>query len=299
MIHFYYGADDLALGRQLRAVKAAFAAKHGAENISQIDTAEADADKILAELVNIGLFATQRLVVLRAVFSNKFLSDKLPEVLPRIPDETEVVIAETKPDKRLKLYKVLVKDYRAKEFSDSKDNVGFTLSEAATQAVKISRAGAEELVRFTNGDRWAIVSELEKLAGISELVTPEIVHRYVEPELEVSAFNLLENLLNGRKAEALAELGKLRIKEDANRFFGLLASQIFGLSAVVHAGKRAPSEIAKDISLHPYVVQKLAKTKATKADLKKYSKIISETDEKLKTAKTEAWTLVELALAKF
>jgi DNA polymerase-3 subunit delta len=299
VIYFYHGDDDLAVRRQVEAVKAAFAKKYGAENISQLNSENADA--VLAELVNIGLFSMERLVVLNGVFANKTLSEKLVEVLPRVHEKTEVIITEPKPDRRTKLYKVLVGEYKSKEFALGRDVAGFTAGEAARLGVEISRAGIDELVNFVDGDRWRIASELKKLGEVGEPVSPELVRRYVEPELKASAFNLLDDLLAGQREAALAELGKLRIKEDANRFFSLLASQIFALSAVVAGSRRSAGDIAKDIGVHPFVIQKLASSaqRISKADVKKYSMIISETDEKIKTSKADAWTLIELAIAKF
>jgi DNA polymerase-3 subunit delta len=299
MIYFYYGDDDLGVKRQVGAVKAAFAKKYGAENISQLNSE--NADEILAELVNIGLFSMERLVVLKGVFANKNLSEKLIEILPRVHEKTEVVIAEVKPDRRTKLYKVLVGEYKSKEFALGRDVTGFATGEAERLGVKISRAGIDELVNFVDGDRWRIVSELKKLGEVEDLVTPELVRQYVEPELKASAFNLLDDLLAGRREAALTELSKLRVKEDANRFFSLLASQIFALSAVVAGERKSAGDIARDIGVHPFIIQKLVNSthQISKADAKKYSQIISETDEKIKTSKTDAWTLIELAIAKF
>lgn len=299
MIHFYFGDDDLAIKRQVGAVRAAFAKKYGAENISQLGAD--DAEQVLTELVNIGLFSMERLVILSGVFANKNLCEKLIDVLPRIHEKTEVIIAETKPDKRTKLYKVLAGEYKSKEFALSRDIAKFAAGEAERLGVEISREGISELVNFVDGDQWRIVSELKKLAEIGEAVSPELVRRYVEPELKASAFNLLDDLLGGQREAALAELDKLRTKEDANRFFSLLASQVFALSAVVAGSRKSPNDIAKDIGVHPFIIQKLVSLahRISKADVKKYSQIISETDEKIKTSKTDAWTLIELAIAKF
>jgi DNA polymerase-3 subunit delta len=299
MIYFYFGDDDLGVKRQVETVKAAFATKYGAENISQLNSENADA--VLAELVNIGLFSMERLVVLKGVFANKNLSEKLIEILPRVHEKTEVIIAEAKPDRRTKLYKVLVGEYKSKEFALGRDVAGFAVGEAERLGVKISRAGIDELVNFVDGDRWRIVSELKKLGEVGELITPELVRQYVEPELKASAFNLLDDLLAERREAALAELGKLRVKEDANRFFSLLASQIFALSAVAAGERKSAGDIASDIGIHPYTIQKLVNSahQISKDDAKRYSQIISETDEKIKASKADAWTLIELAIAKF
>jgi DNA polymerase III delta subunit len=301
MIYFYYGEDDLSIRRQLDSIKSAFSEKHGSDNISQIDAEATPAEIILQQLVNISLLSTNRLIILRGAFANHTLREELPLILPRIDQLTELLIVEQKPDKRLRLYKTLLKDYQSKEFPLVRDKTEFVLREAERLAVKIDPSGVSQLIDYTAGDQWRIASELEKFNVIGQTVTKELVLRYVEPELSANAFDLLDNLLAGRTEQAAEQLDKLRLKEDANRFFALLASQVFALSAVVNARSNNPSEITKDIGVHPYVVQKLSTIakKLSPSDVKRYCTILSETDQKLKAAKIDAWTLVKLAILQF
>jgi DNA polymerase-3 subunit delta len=301
MIYFYYGEDELGIKRKVDVIKKTFAEKYGRENIAQINAAEAAAEPVLSELVNIGLFSMNRLVIMNNLFINKLLSEQIVDNLPRVHEQTDVVIIEPKPDKRLKLFKTLVKDYKAKQFALDQNVSGFVAREAEQLGAKIDRAGTNTLIDYTGGDRWRIVSELKKLAALDQLITVELISQYVEPELDASAFNLLDDLLAGKRQAALDELEKLRVKEDATKFFGLLASQVFALSAVVNAGSRSHGDIAKDIGVHPYAIQKLSSLakQISKDDVKKYSRIISETDEQIKSSKVEAWTLIRLAISKF
>lgn len=300
MIHFYYGEDDLSLKRQISLVTQSFSKKYGTENISQINTNNPNIEEILSSLINVGLFSEKRLVILREVFGNKILSEKLTEILTRIPNETEVIIVEPKPDKRTKLYKVLSKEYKIKEFAIDKNIAKFVMDEANSKRVEINRPGIEELINYTGGDRWKITNELDKLKALKKLVTPELIHKHIEPDLQISVFNILDDLLAGRREKVLNELTKLRVQEDANKFFALLSSQIFALSVAINTNKTS-AESAKDAGVHPFVMSKMFDyaRRITKDDIKKYSQIISETDEKLKTAKTDAWTLIELAISQF
>jgi DNA polymerase III, delta subunit len=301
MIHFYYGEDSLSLKRKIDTATKSFSVKYGAENVSQIDATEANIDNVLSELVNIGLFSANRLIILRNVFANKYFCEKLEETLPRVADETEIVIVEPKPDRRTKLYKILTKNYKSKDFVLDKNVANFAMDEANSKKVEIDRSGIDELILYTGGDRWRIASEIEKFAAINKLVTRDLVHDNVEPELQASAFNLLDNLLAGRREKVFEELSKLRIQEDANKFFGLLSSQIYALAVAANSEEKTSSEAAKETGVHPFVLSKMlqATNRISKEDVKRYSKIISETDEKIKASKTDAWTLVELAISRF
>ncbi|MDR1196765.1 MAG: DNA polymerase III subunit delta [Candidatus Nomurabacteria bacterium] len=301
MIHFYFGEDDLATRRQVDAVARKFGEKYGPENVLKIGAREATAGEILAEIVNIGLFANDRLVILAEVFTNKDLAEKLPAVLARVPDETELIITETRPDKRTKLYKVLTKDFQSKEFQKPKNLVEFVLNEAHSNGVEIQRAAADELIDYTSGDTWRIASEIAKFRALDKVITAENVRQYVEPDLEANAFKLLEDLLNDRKSLALAELGNLRKIENANKFFGLLASQVFALAAAVAGSDKSSAEISRDMGVHPFVMSKMTAV-ARRVDsekLRELCKVIADTDVRLKSTGADDWTLVNLAISRF
>jgi DNA polymerase III delta subunit len=81
---------------------------------------------------------------------------------------------------------------------------------------------------------------------------------------------------------------------------GLLASQIFALATAVHADGKKSAEVASDMSVHPFVMSKMyaAARKMSPRDIKRITKIVAETDAKMKSTGADPWTLVELALVK-
>jgi len=302
MIHFYFGENDFALRRQIDAVVDKFASKYGAENISRLDAAEIDPQKLLAEIVNINLFAPNRLIVVVGLGSNKAAWVVLGENLARVPDETELIIVVPKPDRRTKTFKQLDSVAKSREF---KLLIGqqideFVMHEAANQGVEIERDAVRELIVYTGGDQWRIASEIAKFRALDRLVTVELVHEYVEPELAANAFKILEDILDKRHDSAMAELARLRQIEDPNRFFGLLASQVYVLAAVVNADDRGANEIASDTKAHPFLVNKMRTIarQVTARDIARISQIVAETDAKMKSTGADPWRLVELALAK-
>ncbi|MDR2524306.1 MAG: DNA polymerase III subunit delta [Candidatus Nomurabacteria bacterium] len=303
MIHFYFGENSFEMQQQVANVAAKFADKYGAENISKIDASGIDAQKLIAEIVNINLFAPRRLLVVRGAASNKNAWAAIGENLTRVPDETELIIIVPSPDKRTKTFKELKKNARTREFALPKnhDLTEWVLRQAANQKVEIKRAAADELILATAGDPWRIANELAKFRALDAVATPERVRDLVEYDISASAFNLLDDLLNGRRQRALDELAKLRQVEDANKFLGLLASQIFALSGAVNAGDKAVAEVASDLSVHPFVMSKMfsAARKMTPREAARLARIVAETDAKMKSTGADPWRLIELAIAKF
>jgi len=302
MIHFYYGENDFALRRQVNAVTEKFAAKYGAENISRIDAAEIDPQQLIAEIVNINLFAPNRLIVLSGLAKNKTILDALSGNLNRVPDTTELVIIDPKPDKRTKIFKSIEKNAKSREFSPLKNYEieKFVIDEAANQKVEIKRDAVSELVAYTGGDQWRIASEIAKFRALDKVITIESVREIVEPDLAVNVFQLLDDVFNKRRDAAKAGLDRARQTEDANKFLGLLASQVYALAATVNAGGQSPNQIAADIGAHPFVVSKMQSIARhmTAQDVARISQIVAETDAKMKSTGADPWVLIELALAK-
>lgn len=302
MIHFYFGNNDFAIKRQIDSITEKFAKKHGAENITKIEGGEIDSQKLLAEIVNINLFALNRLIILDGVSKNKTAWSALGENLERVPAETELIIVDESPDKRTKTFKSLKDIARVTDFPSLKNYQlsEFVMREAADQGVEMKKDAIGELIAYTDGNQWRIASEIMKFRALDKLVTSKTVRDHVEPEANANVFKLLDDLLNGRREMAMAELTHLRKIEDPNRFFALLASQVFALSAAINSRGRAPSEIAVDIGAHPFVMEKMCVTarKMRPRDVARISKIVAETDAKMKSTGNDPWTLVELALAK-
>ncbi|GHU08146.1 hypothetical protein FACS189431_3890 [Alphaproteobacteria bacterium] len=302
MIHFYYGANDFAIRRQISSLTAQFAKKYGVENVVRLESSQADADKLLSEIVNIGLFSPNRLIIIDDVFGNKDLVSKLADGLSRVPDETNLVLVSAKPDKRTKLYKELVKITKPREFAQLKpfEIDKFVVEEAAAQHVETKPDGIKELVVYTGGDMWRIASEIAKFQALGKVVTAARVRELVEPDLSASAFNLLDDLLNGRRDQALRELAKLRRTEDANKFLGLLSSQVFALTAAVNAGEKPSGAVAGEMGVHPFVMSKMfdVARKMSPRDVARIAQIVAETDAKTKSTGADSWILIELVINK-
>ena len=298
MIRFYYGDNDFAITRQVSLIKDQFSKQYGAEDVVRLSST-ADAEKVFTELTSVGLFSTKRLVILDSVFSDKTLTEKLPDVLKIVNDDTDLIIIDRKPDKRTKLYKMLISG-EAEEFLVPKNLNQFAGDEALRQNVKISKEAISDLIVYTNGDAWRISNEIAKLKSLKQDITQQHIEKYVEPDLVVDVFSVLDSLFSGQKKEAINRVSLLEQSEDPNPFFALLASQIFVLSAIKSSTKPL-SVVAKDMNVHPYVLSKMQNTarKVSMARVSEISKYISKTDMDIKRFNREdAWSLIKLVIGK-
>jgi DNA polymerase-3 subunit delta len=310
VIYFYHGENEFAVRRQIEAAAAKFAEQYGAEAITRLDASEIEPQSLLAEIVNINMFASQRLILIKNTGGSKTAWEILGENLGRVPDETDLVIAAAKPDKRTKTYKELLKIAKVREFLILKpaELKKWLLDEARLRDLKIDAAAADELLTATGGDsnqQARLAAEIAKFQVLGRPVDVELVREIIEPNLATNAFDILNLAIAGKRREVAAELKNLRESgEDANKFFGLLASQVFALAAAALAGSDA--ETARNLKIHPFQLSKmrdltreLGDGASQKRRVMEITRVLAETDARIKlTRADEAWALIEVALTK-
>lgn len=306
MIYFFYGENDYEIRQQVDLLSAKFLAKYGADALTKIECSEIDTQKLVGEIVNINMFAPNRLMVLTGLENNKSAWASVAENLARIPDETSVIISVKSPDKRTKAFKDLQKTAKSQEFKFLKGRElnDWLMQRLNSEKLEFERDAVDELIRITSGDQWRMSTEVAKFAALNKVVTVELIRQFVEPDLENNAFSILELTLNNRREQATIDLKNLRTSEDPNKFFGLLASQIFALSATIYS--QNPSQTASELKIHPFQLSKMTDLARRLGDkrqqqrkIRRILEILAKTDAKMKLSHPDdSWTLIELALAR-
>jgi len=309
VIYFYHGENKFTLQRQIDGVVAKFAEKHGADAITKFDALETDSQNLIAEIVNINMFAPNRLIIVRGFENAQASWEKLGENLNRVADDTDLIIVVSKPDKRTKTYKNLLKIAKTREFPALKPHElkSWLSEELQVTGLKIDAKAIDELLTITSGEgeqQARLAAEIAKFKVLDRNIDVNLVRQIVEPNLATNAFTILNLAILGEHQEVAKELKNLRESgEDANKFLGLLASQIFALSAAVFAGSDPAT--AKDLKIHPFQLSKmcdlareLGDFTSQKQRVKKIAKTFAETDARIKLSRAdEAWILIEVALA--
>jgi DNA polymerase III delta subunit len=303
VIKFWFGPNEFQISRAAQTAVDEFLRSHSADAVQKIMSDETDADEITAAIVNISLLAPERLIIVDKIDQNKAFWENLPEIIARVPDSTELILTAKTPDKRTKTYKHLLKNaaVEAQEFVLPREYEmpGFVRDEAKRLGLKIAPDAIDELIQRTSGDgeqqAARIATELAKLQSLHRDVTRADIAKFVEPNAAANVFMILEMALTDEKSCAAAEIANLRATESADKFIGLLASQVFALSAAVaHAD-------TKTLKIHPFQLQKMGdlarRAGLTRADLAQTTRGLAELDAAVKLAKPdEAWTRIELWL---
>lgn len=297
MITFIYGENNYLSHQKLRSIIQAFEPKEGIERYEAKDIIPGDLPNILSGL---SLFSPKRLVIIADASENKELWADIAQYLPSISGELHLVIYEEAVDKRTKTFKDLYKLAQTSEMKEPSEGeaLSWLLDEAKKRNIKLSSSQAQLIMSRVGLNQWRLHFALEKLAGM-EQVDESVIEDIIEASPQASVFVLIDAALN-RQAEKVQLIVKiLRVSDDPYFFFGLLASQLFQLVALAST-KKSPNDVAKDLGVHPYPLQKMQSTarRLGRDDIKKTAEIMADCDTQLKRSGAEPWDVVELALLK-
>jgi DNA polymerase-3 subunit delta len=298
MITVLTGENSFEIDRDLQKTVASFEGR-----AEKIDGNSLELKQLPDLLMGGTLFAEKRLVIIKNPSENKTLWSDFSNWLPRLSSDVQLVIVESKLDKRTKTYKDLQKAADIHEFKqwterDSRDAVKWVEHESNELGLSLDTNSARSLVARVGVDQWALYHALQKLA-VLESVTPKIIEEVIDANPVENVFNLFEAALKKDAIKVKRMLEILEISEDPYRLFGLLSGQVFQLAAMAVA--EAPNaEIAKDLGAHPFVLQKLAPfaKKLGKSGARKIVDAFVEADAGMKTSVAEPWLLIERALIK-
>ncbi|MBC7868602.1 DNA polymerase III subunit delta [Candidatus Saccharibacteria bacterium] len=291
------GDNTFEIERAVNVIIAGF--NGGAE---RIDGSTLELKQLPDLLMGATLFADKRLIIIKNLSENKDVWATFGDWLPRISDDTDVVLVELKPDKRTVTYKELKKQARIIEIMQWSDRDTVTaekwvLDEAKQLRVSLDTKCIQTLVRRVGLDQWQLFHALEKLA-LADTVTVEVIEALIDANPAENVFNLFDAALRGDGRKITEMVRTLELTEDPYRLFALLSSQAFQLTAVVAAGPN--NDVAKDFGIHPYAVSKLVPStrQLGRSGARKIIRAFAKADDDMKLSRAEPWLLIERALMK-
>lgn len=298
MITLLSGENTYEKSQMLRRIQ------HDFDGTSEVvDGSEVTTDQLPDLLMGVTLFSSRRLVILKELASNKTVWNDLTDWLPRISDDIHVVFVESKPDKRTKTYKELVKIAEVKEFPvwtdrDETKAESWMQSESARRNITLDQSSARLLVRRIGVDQWALSSALEKLSTL-DVVTIGDIEQYTDANPVENVFNIFEAALSGDRRRITDMIKTLELTDDPYMVFGLLSGQVFQLAALT-SDDVPQADIAKAIGAHPFALQKLAShaRKRGVRGTRMVTRVFAEADVAMKTTAADPWLLIERALLK-
>lgn len=258
---FYYGENRHLLNQAVKEVIDKFKAKEGDLNLNVFSGSEGSEETVISSCQTPPFLGNHRLVVWKD-FDFKKPTPLLAKFIEAETPDYTLLIATSNADARLAFFKALKKFAQVAEFENLKP-AGFQKwlqAETAKKNLKIENAALELLATYTLGDSAAAMSELEKLGMYSdgETITRGMVELLTHPDLHTSVFRLTDAIGAKRSNAALSDLRDLISRgENLMQIFFMIVRQFRILISLQDLAKRnlPQSEIAKQLKLHPFVVQ--------------------------------------------
>lgn len=269
--------------------------------LERIDGQEAEIDHIWEALTSLPFLASRKMVVLRSPSTNKQFAEEAEQILNDLPETTEVIIVEPKLDKRLSYYKYLKKNTEFNEYAEL--DIGglssWLVSEAKIRDGDISLTNARYLVERVGPNQQLLASELEKLLIYSPSITRQAIDDLTEAIPQSTIFELLEAAFTGNHKRALELYKEQRtLKVEPIQIIAMLSWQLNILAIIKTSGNRTSQQIAKDVKINPYVLNKSQgiANSLSLAELKRLINDLLQIDVKSKTTNIDTDEALKLYL---
>lgn len=293
MITTLTGTNRYTLQAAIKARTAAFANEHGDMALERLDGEEVTLDRISEALNSLPFLTSKKMVVLRQPSLNKEFTEQAAELLKNIPETTEVLLVEPKPDKRSSYYKYLKKntDYQQYDELDQHGLARWLSEQASAKGGQLAQADARYLVARVGLNQQLLANELEKLLLHGNHITIKAIDALTEPTPQSTVFKLLDAAFSGDARRAMELYAQQRaLKVEPQQIIAMLSWQLHIVALIKTAGERTPDQIASEAKVSPYTVKKSLSI-ARQLTLAKLKKLISDLVEIDQRSKAETFDL--------
>ena len=293
MIIYLYGENDFAIKQRTDSIKRQYTDKTGGD--ADMQTFEMS-DHSLSDLLNafsvVPMFVSSRLFVVRNLDLLKLGKDQLDKLIGSVSDSTNVIITDTKPDKRSVYFKTISKLKNSKYFGNLTPQklVSWIRDRARELGGTIDNVSINLLIELVGNDQWQLDQELQKLTNYDSQITKESIEQLVVPNLDQSAFMLVDAIIRKDTKKASEIYEHLIVQGEADQM--ILGAIVYQYRMLVLAkdnlGKSGDWQ--KELSVSPYAATKAQNLiKNIEMDqLKKAYQYIVDADMAIKTGELDS-----------
>lgn len=310
MILFFYGDDSYRIHQQIKKLKEKFiSASLGDTNLAEISGKTANYSEIVRQILAMPFLSKTRLVIIENILSEgkAEIKEKIQEILKKVPKSTILLFSETKIDKRLGLYKKLMKSDKVQEFKllDEDQLRRWIKNEVENRGGIIESAAIIKLIEYVGNDLWRLNNEIDKLITYKKEIEVSSIEQLVQSKIDKDIFQLIEAIGQKNLKKALKEAQAL-VTMGENELY-ILSMIVYGyrnlliLKDLSERTKTTSSwDLAKASGLHPFVVQKTINqlNNFSMQELKNSYKTLLDYDSAIKTGKMESKTALTLLIVK-
>lgn len=302
MVRLLCGDNEFAVFTEQKRITFDFLKQHDTFGLQKIDSGEVELSALRDALMQLPFLVAKKLVIIRSPFTSKPVLELLDDLYDQIPEEIDVLLVDSKSDKRMRLYKRLQKKGSIQEFFSLKGSalVKWVVEYAHELHTEIKNSDAEYLVERVGTSQMILARELEKLA-IDKPITRDIIEHRTDQQLQSTIFELLDYVFAGDSERSFRIYDELLAqKTDPSEILPLIAWQLNIFAVVMYSSSKNPSDIASSARIHPFVVGKALKItrKISKQSLKEAIAMTLDADLKMKTSSGDSEDVLRVLLLK-
>lgn len=282
-----------------------FEARYGDMSVERIDADEVTFDYMVAAVQSVPFLCERKLVVLRGSSLNKEFTEKFEDFLAAASESTDILITESKIDKRTAFYKQLQKktDFHVYKELDAVGVARWASQYTAEQGGTLSMTDANYLVQRVSdaarmqkrvgANQLLVKNEVDKLLLYSPKISRQTIDLMTEENPTSKIFDLLEAAFSGDAARMQRLYTDQRTQGvEPQQIIAMLVWQLY-IFAVVKAGRgKSASVIAQDAGLRPYSIES-AQRAMNRVEMARLREMVRELRELDVRSKTEGIVLDE------
>ncbi|HSX31278.1 MAG TPA: DNA polymerase III subunit delta [Candidatus Saccharimonadales bacterium] len=301
MITTLTGENDVLRHQALQQLVGGFIAEYGDMGLERLDGEEVSYERMHEAAQSLPFLVARKLVVLRNPGANKEFVEQLERFVTDVAETNDVVIVETKLDKRLAYYKQLKKLTAFKEFAvlDGNALARYLVDYAKEQGGSLSARDARTLIDRIGVNQLTLQHEVDKLLSYNSDIDTSGIELLTERTPQSTMFELLDAAFAGNARRAMQLYAEQRaMRVEPQQIMAMLVWQLHILAVAKTAGQRSVDMVAQSAKLSPFTVRKsldLAR-RISLAQLKKLVSQLREFDVRLKTQALSADEVVQYYL---
>ena len=292
MIQLIFGDNTYRKQQEVSSLLENFSA----QDIERYDGSKLTLDFISQLLTSASLFSNKRAIVLRGVSSNKSAWEKLGDFVNNDDNEISIIVLEDEIDKRTKTYKLLQKNKNTIECTQPTE--AEAMKWLQSEYIKLPSSYAKLIIQRIGLNQMKLYFALEKVKLLNNL-TDENIKNIIDSEPEAKIFEVIDAVIQKNLKNVQELMVDIKALEDPHRFFGMFVSQFFNL-VTLSVSNKSPKDIASDLSIHPYPLQKMERyaKKISQKDRTLMIKAVADADHQLKSSSAESWQIIETLFLK-
>ena len=301
MLFYFYGDNSYAIAKQVAKIKQTYISKTGGDaDLEIFEMSERPLSDLLNSLAVVPMFVSSRLLIVRDLGTHKLQKDKIDSLISSIADSTNVVLVDTKLDKRSVYFKTLSKLKNAKNFRllTQHELVNWIKKIAQDNNSSIENSTINVLIDRVGNDQWQLEQEMLKLCGFTDKIVVNTIDELVVPNLAQTAFMMIDSITRGDALRATKMYKDLRVAGEPDQMILGAITYQYRTMVLAKDNEGQGSGWQKQLAISPYAATKAQNLVRGRdmAQLAKAYQLIVDADYGMKSGQLEATGAMEMLI---